>query len=249
MVFRWSIWGNELILASEVLFHSVGTFRRYFGRSARYVVSTDNPDAIDALFKGSVEIVEMSGSLANLRSHTVWQKWAPAVRLYPKETEVYVDIDVFIVGDPFELKRFCEGRSRHRFIAMEESEPDPRLYGLFHARIPPGCVQINAGLVGQQAGFDLTNDFARELSWWKEMVGSGLGTFPDEQGAVAAALAPYAASGLLAVLPAERYKIVSPRSNCELSSLDGVALIHATHRSHPAFAWFKEHIIAKSCPA
>ncbi len=247
MVFRWSIWGEEVILGCEVLAASLGSFRRSFGADARYVVCTDNPEAVAAWLRGAAEVVPMHGPLHEIRAHTVWQKWAPAVRLLPDDVEIYVDIDVFVVGEPWELRDFCEGRSPCDFLAMSESLPDPALYGAFKERVPAGMPQINAGLVGQRAGADLTGDFNRELAWWREHVGfSGLGLFPDEQGAVAASLAPHHRAGRLGVLPAERYRIVSPRSNGTLRELGGTALIHATQKGHPAMAWFREAIVGSA---
>jgi hypothetical protein len=244
MLFRWSIWGEKFDKC-ELLSHSVDTFRTCFGSSARYIVYTDEPGDVSAVLSEGAETYgydEHPSSLFNFESTATWRKWCPAVRISEKETEIYVDNDVFIVGEPEEIRNFCTGIPGDRFLALQESEGARWCFGRFEGRVPAETPFINAGLIGQQPLADLTDNLIAEFNWWRANVEPEDVTFHDEQGAIVAALTPYIASGRVDLLSTERYRIVSPRSNPNLISLDGIALIHATHPEHPAFSWFREQI-------
>jgi hypothetical protein len=243
VVFRWAAWG-ELSRSPHLLRHSVGTFHRWFGSGARYVVCTDEPLSIRRAFGGLVDVVSMGESPFDVPARTPWKKWNPAVRLFPGETEVQVDSDVFVVGDPHELRVFVNGPG-DGFLVMRESRPEA-MYGVFQEWVAADLPPINIGLVGQQPRADLTDDLSLAFARWRSHVRGDLGQFHDEQGAIASALAPHFRSGRARVLPAERYKIVSPRSNPDLADLQGVAMIHATWPNHPAFERFRDTILANS---
>lgn len=244
MLFRWSIWGEKRN-GLEMLRHSVGTFRACFGTSARYVVYTDEPKDVGATHCGIAEVRgydEHPDPYFNIASKATWRKWSPGVRLTETETEVYVDSDVFVVGEPEELRRFCAGAPGDRFLAMQESQGARWCFGRLEPRVPPDAPFINAGLIGQQPRADLTEDLMNQYVWWRDNVPPDLATFHDEQGAVVAALARHLVAGLVDLLPQDRYRIVSPRSNAHLDNLEGTALIHATYPDHPAFGRFRSYI-------
>jgi hypothetical protein len=247
MVFRWTVWGDTGKFG-ELLRHSVGTFRRWFGKDVRYIVCSDDPTSVEQLFHGEVEVMATRSGPFDIATGIAWQKWCPAVRLAPGESEIYLDCDVFAVGDPHELRNFCSGNGDH-FLAFEQPHPLPSLYGLFHARIPAAMTAPNAGLVGQQPQADLTADLVREYEWWQGQVRNdpaAAAVWHYEQGAVASALGSHFAAGRVEFLPAHRYALVSPRSNAHLDELDGMAVIHATFPSHPAFHLFQKVILANS---
>lgn len=244
MLFRWSLWGEKHD-KYEMLRHSVGTFRTCFGSSARYVVYTDEPQDVAAALYGVAETLgydEHPTPLFNINSKATWRKWCPAVRITEADTEMYVDCDVFIVGEPDELHSFCTGMPGDRFLAMQESAGARWCFGRLEARVPADAPFINAGLIGQQPNADLTNNLITQYNWWRANVSPDDATFHDEQGAIVAAFASHLALGLVDLLPPSRYRIVSPRSNAHLKSLEGIALIHATYPNHPAFDWFRTHI-------
>src|SRR5215218_7083750 len=244
MIFRWSIWGDKRD-SYKMLRQSVGTFRACFGTLARYVVYTDEPGEVSMAVSGIAEARgydEHPNPLFNFDSKATWRKWSPAVRLTEAETEIYVDSDVFIVGEPDELRRFCDGAPGDRFLTMQESDGARWCFGRLEPRVPADTPFINAGLIGQQPHADLTEDLLAQYKWWRVNVPPELATFHDEQGAVVAALARHLAAGCVELLPQDRYRIVSPRSNSELEDLEGTALIHATHPGHPAFGRFLQHI-------
>lgn len=244
MLFRWSVWDGKHD-SYEMLRHSVGTFRACFGNSAQYVVYTDEPWHVAATLGYTAEVRgydEYPNSLFDFDSKSTWRKWSPAVRVTQDETEVYVDSDVFVVGEPDELRRFCAGEPGDRFLAMQESAGARWCFGRLEPQVPADAPFINAGLIGQQPHANLTEDLMDQYKWWRANVPPELATFHDEQGAVVAALARHLTAGRVELLPQHRYRIVSPRSNSELEDLKGTALIHATHPGHPAFGRFLSHI-------
>lgn len=244
MLFRWSLWGEKRGKC-EMLQQSIGTFRACFGSFARYVVYTDEPQSVSAFLNGAAEIHgydEHPAPLFNFNSNATWRKWSPAVRLTESETEVYVDSDVFIVGEPDEIRRFCIGLPGNRFLALQESIGARWCLGRLEPRVPTDAPFINAGLIGQQPQANLTDELIVQYDWWRTNVPSDAATFHDEQGAIVAALTPHIITGRVDLLPTDRYRIISPRSNWHLKNLEGVALIHTTHPDHPAFQRFRTHI-------
>jgi hypothetical protein len=242
-VFRWTVWGNKRHLA-ETLPCSVGTFRRAFGDSARYVVCTDEPELTKALLPGSTEIVpiDMSApSSFHIQSKAKWQKWSPKPRLFPGSTEFFVDSDVFLVGDPEELRRFIVNDTGAAYIVLREAHGSGHWIGQFVPRILSGIPPINIGLFGQRGRADITEELMAELVWWQQTPRANHHC-NDVQGAVTAILSRYYLIGHVTLLPQDRYRIVSPISNAHLESLRGTVAIHATHPNHPAFYRFRSAI-------
>src|SRR5689334_9784269 len=110
IVFRWAVWGSKYSLI-DTLRYSIGSFRHYFGETGLYLVCTDEPNEIAALLGHTVEIANMKTSRGRkfyeTPANSYWRKLCPAPRLFPGVTEVFVDSDVFLVGDPYELRGFC----------------------------------------------------------------------------------------------------------------------------------------------
>lgn len=245
-LFRWSIWGNKKYLI-EPLSYSVGTFRRAFGDEARYVVCTDEPGEMKARLGEAIEIVSFGRfdvGPFNVDARTTWRKWCPTPRIDPSCTEFYVDSDVFLVGDPIELRRFSSEARVPSYLAFREVPGCPHKIGRFAPRVWQGIPPINAGLLGQRRGVDITKELLAELRWWSEQVPAIERESHDEQGAVVAVLSRYHLIGDLELLPQDRYRIVSPASNPDLRTLDGIVAVHATYPGHPAFHRFRTQIEA-----
>lgn len=243
LLFRWSVWGDKKQL-SELLCLSVSTFRRAFGAQARYVVGTDEPSALRDMLGPEVEIIP-HGELATfgIDGTPTWRKWCPTARLSLRDTEFYVDSDVFLVGDPNEVRRFDHDPNARPFIVMREAPGSSPLVGRFATRVLPGIPPINTGFLGQRPGTDITAELSRELQWWLQNIPFERRTFHDEQGAVVAVLSQRYLLGHVELLSQERYVIVSPRSNPDLTSLDGAAAVHLTMKAF-ALNRFRHHITA-----
>lgn len=217
---------------------SVGTFRRVFGKEARYLVATDAPGEVRSLLGDGVELVpydSQSDSIFNTDDAT-WRKWCPRPRCAPGFTELYVDSDVFLVGDPTELRRF-DSELSGCYLAMQEAPGTPYFIGRFGPRLFGGLPPLNAGFLGQHVTADITTELTLEFDWWKREVSQSDRHYHDEQGAVNAVLARRNLVGDVELLPHHRYCIVNHRANASLTSCDGIVVIHAC-MGHSAFRRF-----------
>src|SRR3989338_7685656 len=109
MIFRWTLWGENKNL--DMLKYSIDSFVACFGKSHRYILYTDNVKEIDISFIGDLEIYnfnESENNIFNIESKATWKKWYPKPRIDIKQTEVYVDSDVFMVEYPKELDEFIK---------------------------------------------------------------------------------------------------------------------------------------------
>lgn len=245
---RWSIWGPKRHLC-DLLRRSIGGFHRAFDSRAHYVVSTDEPSELATVLPQYVKLIPFDDSMPspfNVRSCATWKKWCPRPKLTLESTELLVDADVFLVGEPDELCHFCLRETKYAVLAMQEETPLRALFGRLNPRVPANAPPINAGIVGQRAGVDLGVALLRELGWWTDNVDPTAQTHFDEQGALAAVLTPWSERDQLWLLPRDRYRIVSPRSNASLRTLGGTVAIHATQPHHPAFRRFYADIDAFS---
>lgn len=242
LIFRWSVWGHKQDII-DMLRLSVGTFRRFFGSEARYVVGTDEPGEIRAVVPDSVEVLAHDAfgrSPFDIEGAATWRKWCPAPRLAVDSTEFYVDTDVFLLEDPIELRQFHAGESRCNYLVMQEA--GSRFWiGRFGPRIFPGIPPVNTGFLGQRVGTDITKDLTAELHWWLDNVPPNDRLFHDDQGAVVAILARQYLFKQVQLLPRDRYRIVNPRITAELTNLDGITAIHTTMR-HGAFHRYRDDI-------
>jgi hypothetical protein len=222
--------------------YSIGTFRRAFRDEARYVVGTDEPPEIRALLGEGIEVIAHDAfgpSPFDIDSKPTWRKWCPAPRIAPTHTEFYVDADIFLVGDPLELRTFHE--SGAGLLVMQEPPGARYWIGRFGPRILQGMPPVNTGLLGQRRGMDITAELTTELQWWLAHVPKERRLFHDDQGAVTAVLARRYIIGQVDLLPQDRYRIVNDRANAHLRTLDGIAAIHAT-KEHTAFQRFHDEV-------
>lgn len=245
ILFRWAAWqpNPELMF---MLSHSVASFRKMFGEAARYLVFSDDPATVTALRMCDFE-VKSSDTVTGGRFNdprATWRKWAPAPRTDLSATEIYVDSDVFLLAPPEALSSFCSGRSGRRFLASMEEFHEDWPYGNFARLLPKGFQPINAGIVGQYAGSSLAPALEAAFDWWIASVEADAVKYHDEQGAVAYALAPYIASGLVELLDPSEYRIVCPLNKPPVESLQGLVAMHATYPDHPAF-WKFIHDVAE----
>src|SRR5581483_4207526 len=211
VVFRWSAWGQKHRII-EQLQQSIMTFRHCFGSLGRYVLCTDEPNDLAPVFHGIAEVLDMrSGSSPqyyDVVTRATWRKWCPFPRIAPGHTEIMVDSDVFIVGDPHELRQFCEGQPGDRVLALEEYPSASRWSGVFQLILDENSPAINAGIFGQQPNVDITSRLNYYFQWWYDRAAVWDGLFHDEQGAINAIAAEYMAAGKLDMLPSSRYLMV-----------------------------------------
>lgn len=239
VLFRWTVWdtGPDAV---HMLGHSVGTFRAFFGGSAEYVVFSDDAAALAPRLHGLARVLDLAGRFGDERS--TWRKWAPAARWRPDAVEIRVDADMFLLEEPAELVDFCFGVGPERFLAATEWLSAPWLYGAF-ARLVGAHHQVNAGLVGQRPGADLSEPLELAYRAWRASVAAGREVqYHDEQGAVAYVLDPLIAAGDVVLLPADRYRIVCPLNDPPVTSVSGLTLLHAAYPDHPAFHRFLPEI-------
>ncbi|MEU4244945.1 hypothetical protein [Actinoplanes sp. NPDC026619] len=241
VVFRWGLWKATPEYV-EMLSHSIGTFRHFFGPDAAYVVYADDPSGLvrDLLVDAEVRPLDPPGA-QYLDPRATWLKWAPRFRHDPAATEFRVDADIFLLDDPVELREFIAGDGTDVLVTQEEYvERWP--YGNYGPRLADGFVPINAGLVGQRAGCDLSEEIAEEYRWWSHFVEDHEVLYHDEQGAVAWVLQRYAARGRLRLLEHTRYRVVCPTNAVPVERLDGLVAMHATYPDHPAYHRFRSEI-------
>jgi hypothetical protein len=234
-ILRWSVWGDDEQVRA-MLSHSIGTFRRYFGSSVRYLVFADDPAAVRRWLRVPAEVREAAVARPRFDSvECTWRKWWPACRVDPAATELYVDADVFLLDEPVEIRDFLFGRDRRSFLCTEESF-DRAFYGNFARSVDPALPYLNAGLVGQRAGHDLTAALGEAYDWWRREVPADAVDYHDEQGAVARALESHLRAGDVALLPRERHRVICPLNEAtDGASIEGLVLLHATYPHRPAF--------------
>lgn len=245
VVFRWALW-NASPESIEMLSHSIGTFRHWFGDQPTYLVYTDAPDLVTERIRVPSTILPMNTTGAEyLDERATWLKWAPRFRHDITATEIRVDSDIFLVADPTELRSFIEGDGPDIVVTMEEfTQLWP--YGNFGPRLPEQFTPINAGLLGQRAHTDLSSEIRDAYRWWNEFVRSNELKYHDEQGGIALILQSLIADGRVQLLDPKRYRVVCPLNDPPVQSLDGLVGLHATYPEHPAYHKFIDEISALS---
>jgi hypothetical protein len=241
MIVRWSVWGAWRL---DLLQHSVATFRRLLGRPATYVVFSDRRDFAESLDRDVIVLpyTAYDGPEFGVFEGPTWAKWCPRARLAPDEVEIHVDSDVFLLAKPTELLKLIDSTDDWDFAILGEGAGASWQRGCFVDRIPASMPYVNAGFFVQNARHDITRNLRETFSWWSTHRDAANAEFHDEQGALTLALVPSHAQNRLRVLPVDRYRIVSPRTNPELRSVDNTVLLHATHPEHPAFDRFYAEI-------
>jgi hypothetical protein len=251
-VFRWALWNADPAMV-EMLSHSIGTFRRFFGEDADYVIFAEDVDQVSRWLLTKAEIAELAAPGADYLERPVsgdvevpFQKWAPRLRHAPDATEIYVDADVFLLDDPVELREFIAGDSND-FLVTQEETAALWPYGCFGPQLPKGFAPINTGMVGQRAGCDLTPAVLEAYRWWCDEVPDDQINFFDEQGAVAFALDEHVRAERVRLLDPLRYRIVCQNNVPPVESVDGIVALHATYGpEHPAYRRFIHEISASS---
>jgi len=242
MIFRWTLWGENKNL--DMLKYSIDSFIACFGEKHRYILHTDNAKEIDVSFIGNIEIYnfnESENNIFNIESKATWKKWCPKPRIDIKQTEVYVDSDVFMARYPTEFDDFIEN-DKYKFAIMDEFNGQAWQHGAMQKKNSKDAPFVNAGLFIQKAGFDITEDLLIEYKWWKDNISQDEQTHHDEQGALAIALTKYNDKGELFILPKDKYPLISDHENKDLDTLDEIVAFHATWPEHPAFYRFKDYL-------
>ena len=246
-IFRWSLW-SPTPASVFMLSHSIGTVRAFFRDEATCVVHSDNVALVEANLLSPALVRDYSshsrGQFCDPRS--TWMKWAPCARLDANLPEVQLDADVFLVSEPEELRAFCQSPSNYRLLASQEEFVELWPYGTFGPQLPRPFVPINAGIVGQQAGADISLELLNLYETWRSRADRGEFLYHDEQGALALLLQSYCQRGEVLLLDAARYRVVCPLNSPPVETLVGIRGLHATYPEHPAFWRFLPEIAAVS---
>ena len=245
-VLRWSLWGPRARDIVPMLRDSIHSFRRYFGSTAEYILFTDRPAMLPDEISSVATVVSFESVSPNTYSSegiTPWKKWAPTARWAPGKAEVLIDADVFCVGLPSELIEFCE-RAGDAICTLQETVPEWWCYGVFQSHLEPNLPRVNAGLVAQQSEANIQGDLEALYLWWQSCIAEADRTAHDEQGAIAVIHQTAEKCGRATLLPLNRYLLLSPRSNSDVQSLDGYAIIHTTYPDHPYYHRFRHLIVA-----
>lgn len=244
MIFRWSIWGENKIKNIELLRYSILSFRNQFKNNNQYIVYTDDVDFVSKHLYSYVDIREFpkgNDSQYCITSKATWRKWCPYPRLDISQDEFFIDSDVFLLKYPKEID-LALSNQKIKFVIMDEFFGQAYQHGAMHRKATPDTPFVNAGFFLQKAGYDISNDLAREFEWWQKNVDINKQTHHDEQGALAIALTKYLVNGELFILPKNKYMLISETSNPGIENLDEVTVFHATYPTHPAFYRFK-HVL------
>jgi len=267
VLFRWALWKPNPA-AIEMLDHSIGTFRHFFGSEADYLVCTDDPGLLAKGLETPAELVDFDVPGAEyLDDRATWLKWAPRFRYDRNATEFRVDADIFLLAEPTELREFIAGDGRD-YIVSQEAFRHTWPYGAFGFRfedeIAPltadeldaldpaelgreyGYAPINAGFFGQRAGVDLGDEFREDYRWWSEHVRHNEVDYYDEQGAIMWVLRRHVREGRVKLLDPMRYRVVCPNNKVPVESVDGIVAMHSTYPERPAYHKFLSEIRAVS---
>jgi hypothetical protein len=212
MIFRWSMYGDA-INNIELLQYSIESFRKHFGNDHKYIVYTDNQDAVAEKVNAEVRQI-YKDSLFYIKSEAPWMKWYPTARLSITQTEFYIDYDVFLVKYPKEIDEFL-ANPKLKFAILDEFKGKRWQHGIMYKFAPAGTPYINSGFFIQKAGQDISYDFIQQLKWWKENIKPQEHTHHDEQGCLAIALTKHLNE--LYVLPKDKYMLIGKTENSHLT--------------------------------
>jgi hypothetical protein len=241
MIFRWSFWGRHKANNIELLRYSIASFQKQFGNTHSYIVYTDNIDFISNNLGISTDIRQFPSDEDGqfcFSAKPTWRKWCPSARLDIGQDEFFIDSDVFLVKYPKEID-FILSNQKTKFAILDEFNGQPYQHGAMSQRATRNTPFINAGFFLQKVGSDISSDLLRECEWWKRNIAEDNHTHHDEQGALAVALTEYLMRDELAILPKDKYMLISETSNPNIKNLDSITLFHATYPTHPAFYKFK----------
>ena len=244
MIFRWSIWGEHTSKSIELLKYSILSFKKQFGDEHEYVVYTDNPKVLELNLNGIAKVLDFNATQKNeydIKSKATWMKWCPTARLDIKQTEFYIDSDVFLLEYPNDIDIFLKN-PQLKFGIMDEFYGQPWQHGAMQRKATKDTPFVNAGFFVQKSGHSISGDLLEELAWWKKNIARDEQTHHDEQGALAIALTKYLNKGELCIFPKEKYMLIGPNENKDIESLEQVTLFHAVYPDHPAFYKFKGYL-------
>lgn len=269
MIFRWSLWGKHKIKSHELLYYSIASFRKQFGKEHRYIVYTDDVSSIPQRIKTLAKVRQfpndnktlfvvilnvLSGLL--LRKHYDQSTHSQVPVLFNVQSKATwlkwcpnsrIDInetEFFIDSDVFLLKYPDEldaflSNQQMKFAIMDEFKGQSWQHGAMQRRASSRTPFVNAGFFIQKAKYDITPDLLREFDWWKNNIKKKEQTHHDEQGALAIALTKYLLNNELYILPKDKYILIGENENTDKENLDGITLLHAVYPDHPAFYKFK----------
>lgn len=244
MIFRWSIWGANKEKSIELLKYSIQSFKYFFGNNHEYYVYTDDVTSLDKEISGIAFVRnfnEKGESIFNINSKATWMKWCPSSRINIKETEIYIDSDVFLLRYPKEIDDFINNK-KLKFCIMDEFNGQSWQHGVMARKSTNQTPFVNAGFFIQKMGSDITEDLSNEFEWWKQNILVNEQTHHDEQGALAIALTSYSVKGELYILPKDKYALIGPNENKDIENLKNITMFHAVYPDHPAFYKFKDYL-------
>lgn len=244
MIFRWSIWGEYKPKSIELLKYSILSFKKQFGDEHEYVVYTDDLKVLEFNLNGIAKALDFNSTQKNeydIKSKATWMKWCPTARLDIKQTEFYIDSDVFLLEYPNDVDVFLKN-PKLKFGIMDEFYGQPWQHGAMQRKATKDTPFVNAGFFVQKSGYSISEDLLDELDWWEKNISIGEQTHHDEQGALAIALTKYLNKGELYIFPKEKYMLIGPNENKGIESLGQVTLFHAVYPEHPAFYKFKSYL-------
>ena len=158
MIFRWSIWGDHKDKNIELLKYSIQSFRYFFGNSHEYYVYTDDVTSLDKEIT-RIAIVrnfnENGESIFNINSKATWMKWCPSSRINIEETEIYIDLDVFLLKYPKEIDDFIND-PKLKFGIMDEFNGQSWQHGAMARKSTNQTPFVNAGKKKKKMGSDIT---------------------------------------------------------------------------------------------
>lgn len=244
MIFRWSIWGNHISKNIELLRYSILSFKKQFGDKHQYIVYTDDASKVSRYLGLNIDIRQFPkqvDSMFDVISKATWMKWCPTARLDIKQTEFYIDSDVFLLEYPNDVDVFLKN-PKLKFGIMDEFYGQPWQHGAMQRKTTKDTPFVNAGFFVQKSGYSISEDLLDELDWWGKNISIGEQTHHDEQGALAIALTKYLNKGELYIFQKEKYMLIGPNENKGIESLEQVTLFHAVYPEHPAFYKFKSYL-------
>jgi hypothetical protein len=242
MILRWCVWGKKKETICELLEYSILSFKKQFGDGHTYIVFTDEYKDIPHEIKRIANVKEFTkSSMFNIDSVSTWKKWCPSPRLNIKETEIYVDADVFLLRHPYELYNFIYDNSK-KFAVLPEYEPQRWHHGSMKIKSNSNTPFFNAGLFIQKRGADISTLLSEQLKWWQGNIDEKDRTPHDEQGALAHAISHLNYEEDVYTLPSDKYLVIGPYENAGIESLENVTLFHAVYPHHPAFYYLRNHL-------
>lgn len=232
--FHWSLW-NASRESCFLLSHSIATFRRFWGTSARYIIFTESRDILASNLLIDAEIYEYSEfekSVFDIDALSTWKKWVPRSRFDNNSVEIHLDIDIFLLREPTEIADFIS--SQKSFLCLLENFKETWPYGNFGYKLPVSFVPINAGFFGQNVSADISDNLDQAFEWWHANIYKSSEKYHDEQGALLWALLSHIEQGNVQFLPIERYRNISP-FDPPVKDIRKLCLIHTTCENHPGF--------------